>query len=310
MKEILDIYINLPDKEQEFFKELLNDILLSLKFIEKNKNKKSIKQLKIEEYNRKMLNLHNTILEKFSKDIDISNIQMDLSNIFYWKNFSINHKMIFLPIYKWERTDKNNFIFVYRRDFINLLNQYNLVYISDFNISRELKIYKEERYDKEFQPLIDLFENTIEQQRKEYWSNLINQDLEKLETLEKELELIIFKEKDIINLLENFENIDSKKIIYKNRTLMYNWKFYSPSKDSKRDRFLELFFTWNKKKYLKKEIINYLQFDFWNFYNSKTLKILLDLYKWLNKKIEKELWIKKLFYLWKWDYKDYIYIKS
>ena len=309
MDFILSLYSDLPNTEKDIFKEILNDIILMLSEYEKNKWKKSIKQRKQEEITKKSITILNETLKKEGFNEDDINVKEMFEDIFWSKEIEEN-SVLFFPIYKWVINSKNNNIFTFRRDIINILNKEWLIKISDLNIIKELNLLRKWDISDEFLDIKNYYNEVEWDLRIEYGDDIIDEDLKQLNNAEKKFEFIFFKEEIIKELILRISIIDNKGIILKNRVLYYDNKDYPLSKDSQRERFINLFFSSKEKCFAKKIIVNYLEFDSWDFYNAKSRKTLLDLYKAINKTVEKKLWIKDLFYLWKWDNEGKICINN
>lgn len=322
MKEILKIYQEFSEEEKKFFKEILNEFLFYVKEIE-NKQKsyffKKEKENILEKIQKKFGKIMTWFKEQIlnpskEKIIMISNLIIDecqkINTEFFWESYDEKtHKVIFFEIYKWEINQENNSLFFNRKSIINLLSEKNIIYISKFNVSSEFQKITKWEYEKELQEIIDFWNEYLQKQKDIFWEDVIKYEEQKLLSWEKKMEFITFNLEEIQEILTKIENIDNKKIVFENWWLNYNWKIYIPKKYSNRSLFLELFFKdKSKRKYKKSEIIDYLENGAWNFYNEEQRKKLLDLYNWLNKTIEKKLWIKKLFELWKDEFEEYIFI--
>lgn len=322
MKEILEIYKVSSEEEKIILKELLNDFLIYVKEIE-NKSKSYFLNKEKEEFTEYIKKEFYKIINWFQKEIfnyskekikmllnliteEIKEINRDI----FWEKYNEKtHKIIFIEIYKWEINQENNNLFYYRRSIINLLAEKNIIYISKFNASKEFKKIMKWEYEKELQNLVDIWDKYLKKQKDIFWEDVIKYEEQKLLNWEKKMEFITFNLEEIQEILKKIENIDNKKITFEKWWLDYNWKIYIPKKYSDRYKFLELFFSNEKTKWYKKsEILNYLENWAWDFYNEKQRKRILDLYNWLNTTIEKKLWIKKLFELWKNEFEEYIFI--
>ncbi len=305
MDFVIDTYKILYDYQKELFKSVLNDFLLILEEVNKNKWKTNIHLEKIEEFNKKLyIKAEKDLLENWIKKEDIEKIEY--SSLFKeFFNIELNewHETIMFNVYKWsDENTANDNIFMIRKDIIRILNDWWLIRIANFNLIKWLEeVKQDDSYLAKFNELKNILSN-------EYWKNIIERQFSWLEWKEKYLEFISFKKSDIENLLKTLNNIDNKKIIYENHTLSCNWLHYPLQKDSQRDMFIKLFFSSDKKDYTIKVIIEIIENWAWDFYDEKYRKKILDLYKAINITIEKKLWIKKLFYLWKGLDKGKIFI--
>ncbi len=302
---IIDSYKTLYDYQRKLFKDVLNDFLLILEEVNKNKWKKSINLKQVEDFNNKLLiETKQDLLNNWIKEEDIKKIaSSSLFKELIWVGLNEWYETIMFNVYKWnDENTKNDNIFIIRKDIIRILNDWLLIKIANFNLIKWLEeVKQDDSYLAKFNELKNILSN-------EYWKNIVERQFSWLDWKEKYLEFISFKKSDIENLLKNINNIDNKKITYENHTLSYDWLHYPLQKDSQRDIFIKLFFTSDEKSYSQKEIINYLENWAWDFYDEKNRKKILDLYKAINKSIEKNLWIKKLFYLWKELDKSIIFI--
>lgn len=314
MDFVLDYYKWLLEPHQILFKNFLNDIILGLEHKKINKWKKSLWYKTIEKFNYKLIEDSEKYLnEKWINDEDIEDaINKGLlnENVIYkelfWTDFSEWYEAIALPIYIWsEENFTNDALYIYRRDILEILIEFEIIVLANFNVIDSLDNIQDEKTEFFFSKYLELKETLSNK----YWKRIMDEKFKLVNWKGKYIEFISFKPSIIKELIEKIEAINNKKLIYKNHTLSYNLKHYPLTKVSQRERFISLFFSSDINFYTIKEIIDYIEFDSWDFYNAKTRKQVLDLYKAINKTVEKKLWIKELFYLWEWLDKGKIFIK-
>lgn len=307
MDFIIELYSKLLDKEKVIFKEILNDIIFALSEIKRNKWKVSIKQEKQKEILKKSINILEKVLKKeWITENELNNINEKelLEDLFWISNFEKYNKLLF-PIYKWCISSKNDSLFTYRRDFINMLNQYNIIKISSFNIVREFNLIKKWKIEDWLEDFYEYYNNIEQNLRNEYWDDIIDKDLKKTDNAERKLELIYFKKEVIEGLLNRINQIDSSNFEFRNKALFYKWKIiYTPKQYWDRILFLDLLFSEKKWTYFKLNIIyNYIEW-WWSdlsYLSEAQSKKIYNIKDKINNIIFFKTWVKKTFSLWKWD---------
>ena len=313
MKEIIKIYKNFSEKEKQYFKEVLNDFL---DYIEQNKEKNNSYFHK-EEKEKIAIILKNTIEKTIKADEvfmsyckqNINSLKEIMKNFLkdsFCKNYE-NSNSVYFDVYKWEENIENDEKFSCRRKIINLLDKEKIILISPLNIVEEHKKLLKWKHKEHWKYFLDAYNKYKKEIIDIHWERYFERQEQHFLNWEKTREFILFKKEEIEEFLKEIEKIDNKKIIFINWCLRFDWKMYIPKKHTNRFLFLELFFSKEAWKLIhKEEIINYLENWAWDFYNEEQRKKVLDLYNWLNKTIEKKLWIKNFFELWKDDNKDFI----
>ena len=217
---IIDSYKTLYDYQRKLFKDVLNDFLLILEEVNKNKWKKSINLKQVEDFNNKLLiETKQDLLNNWIKEEDIKKIaSSSLFKELIWVGLNEWYETIMFNVYKWnDENTKNDNIFIIRKDIIRILNDWLLIKIANFNLIKWLEeVKQDDSYLAKFNELKNILSN-------EYWKNIVERQFSWLDWKEKYLEFISFKKSDIENLLKNINNIDNKKITYENHTLSYDW---------------------------------------------------------------------------------------